>query len=336
MAGRAIVLAGLLTAGALGWPYDPGATGMTFLKLGIGARPVAMGNAFNAVSDDGNALFWNPAGLGTSSGLHLTGTGMNLLGFVNYFALGSLVPLGDYGGLGAGVSYLYAQDTRYDDRGQELGTFTNSDLLISLGYAYPIMPSLAAGGTLKFIRSQLAEYDAYSFGTDLGIIFKPVDYVHLGSSLRNLGTPRKFVDQWEYPPTNLRNGVAFIFPIMASQLTIASDLSLYPDADPTISAGAELALRLGKIMKIVSGQSLSGIFIRGGYESGYHLGTWGGLTVGFGIEYEAAANFFLCIDGVYFSYGYLGDSERVSLSLRYEPNAKPERKSRRRPSSSRR
>jgi hypothetical protein len=262
--------------------------------------------------------------------------GMNLLGFVNYFSLGSLVPLGRYGGLGAGVSYLFAEDTRYDELGQEQGTFTNSDLLIALGYAYPIIPELSGGASVKFIRSTLAEYDALSLGADVGVIWKPIDYIYLGSSLRNLGTPRKFIDEWEYPPTSLRNGVAFKLPIGSSQFTLASDVSVYPDADPTFSAGAELALRLGQIMKAVSGQSLSGISLRGGYESGYHLGTWGGLTFGLGIEYEAMENFFLCIDGVYFSYGYLGESERVSLSLRYEPNSEPEPRSRRRPARSRR
>jgi len=41
----------------------PGTTGATFLKLGVGSRPVAMGEAFVAVADDINALFWNPSGL---------------------------------------------------------------------------------------------------------------------------------------------------------------------------------------------------------------------------------------------------------------------------------
>ena len=40
-----------------------GTTGAQFLKIGTGARPVAMGYAFSAVADDLNALYWNPAGL---------------------------------------------------------------------------------------------------------------------------------------------------------------------------------------------------------------------------------------------------------------------------------
>ncbi|MEO0226166.1 MAG: PorV/PorQ family protein [candidate division WOR-3 bacterium] len=318
------------------WLYEPGATGMTFLKLGIGARPVAMGNAFNAVSDDGNAIFWNPAGFGISRDFHLTGMGMNMLGFVNYFSLGSLIPVGRFGGIGVGASYLFAQDTRYSEMGEELGSFTNSDLLIGLGYAYPFISSLSGGASMKFIRSQLAEYSAYSFTTNVGIIFSPIKYIYLGSSIRDLGPPRRFISEWEYPPTNLRNGIALKIPIEESQITISSDLSVYPDVSPTFSAGGELALRLSQMMKKISGQPLSGIFIRCGYQSGYHLGNWGGLSFGLGIEYQVYTNLFLILDLVYFSYGYLGESERVSLSLRYAPSIARRSKSGKRPGRSRR
>jgi len=40
-----------------------GTTGAQFLKLGIGARPAALGESFTGVADDINSLYWNPAGL---------------------------------------------------------------------------------------------------------------------------------------------------------------------------------------------------------------------------------------------------------------------------------
>jgi hypothetical protein len=34
-----------------------------FLKIGVGGRATAMGDAFVAISDDVSSLYWNPAGL---------------------------------------------------------------------------------------------------------------------------------------------------------------------------------------------------------------------------------------------------------------------------------
>ena len=34
-----------------------------FLKIGVGARASALGDAFVAIANDASALYWNPAGL---------------------------------------------------------------------------------------------------------------------------------------------------------------------------------------------------------------------------------------------------------------------------------
>ena len=41
----------------------PGTSAATFLKLGFGARPLALGETFVALADDPSALHYNPAGL---------------------------------------------------------------------------------------------------------------------------------------------------------------------------------------------------------------------------------------------------------------------------------
>ena len=42
---------------------DGGNTGLAFLKVGVGARATAMGEAYTALTDDANATYWNPAAL---------------------------------------------------------------------------------------------------------------------------------------------------------------------------------------------------------------------------------------------------------------------------------
>ncbi len=60
---RIIVLVSLLIVINNVEAKGPGKIGATFLKLGVGAKPVAMGGAFCAVADESSAIYWNPAGL---------------------------------------------------------------------------------------------------------------------------------------------------------------------------------------------------------------------------------------------------------------------------------
>ncbi|MGB7055958.1 MAG: hypothetical protein WBE28_11630, partial [bacterium] len=101
----------------VGQIFDPGATGYTFVKLGVGVRPVAMGNAFTAISDDGNAVFWNPAGLGVVNSYYVAGMLMNHLTYFNYYNLTSAIPVGKSSTVGLGLSYLGASDIEYSERG---------------------------------------------------------------------------------------------------------------------------------------------------------------------------------------------------------------------------
>ena len=51
---------------------DAGVNGAQFLKIGAGARPTAMGDAFTAIADDVNATYFNPAGLAQLKTAELT------------------------------------------------------------------------------------------------------------------------------------------------------------------------------------------------------------------------------------------------------------------------
>lgn len=67
--GRGIVVFVIMTLFVLGTGYD----GMAkqYPRLYTGVRPLGMGDAFTAVADDENALFYNPAGLSRLSTLQL-------------------------------------------------------------------------------------------------------------------------------------------------------------------------------------------------------------------------------------------------------------------------
>ncbi len=315
--------------------WQPGATGYTFLKLGVGVRPVAMGNAFTALSDDGNAVFWNPAGLGVINSYYLSGMAMSHLGFIQYYNLASSIYLGKKAGsLGIGLCYLTATDIRRDESGQESDEFRNSDMLLNAGYGKSIgkKRQLSFGGSGKIVRSQLENESAWGFVGDFGFILRPVNFLYLGTTIKNLGTPRQFIQKWEYPPVNFRQGLAVKIPFGQSHWALSLDYSLYPDYVPTFSIGSEIHIREPKLMqtatKALFGQesALSGFSLMAGYQTGYQGLGWSGFSFGFSLEIMIGSGLFLDIGAVALSYGYLGYSERIGIGLNYTPELKKARK----------
>ncbi len=313
-----LALVGLAAGTALGF-LGSQPTGFTFMRIGVGARPVAMGGAYTALADDANALFWNPAGLALGPGFSADITMMKLVQSVSYASAGLVAPLGH--GLAAGCAggYLNTSDIRRDELGQEVGTFGLSDLAFGPGLAWQPLPGLGVGLGAKYVASRIDSFQAGAFSFDGGVIYRPVRYFTAGASLLHIGPPRRFIADWEYPPVNLRTGVAVNVPFAENHLIVTSDLSVYPDFTPVLSVGAELYIRLHGSAATGSASAGQGFSVRGGYQSGSHLGTWSGFSFGVGYEYELAANLFLGLDVVYLSYGLLGDSERASVGLRFSP-----------------
>ncbi len=54
--------------------FAAGNAGLAFLKIGVGARSTAMGEAYTAAGDDATSFYWNPAGSAwvTSRQAHFT------------------------------------------------------------------------------------------------------------------------------------------------------------------------------------------------------------------------------------------------------------------------
>ena len=88
---------------------DVGTASMEFLRIGVGARPAAMGEAFSAVGDDGNSIFWNPAGLGRLRSQELSGMHLKWFESFNYNTLSYVYPM-SHGALGGGLLYLSRED----------------------------------------------------------------------------------------------------------------------------------------------------------------------------------------------------------------------------------
>jgi long-subunit fatty acid transport protein len=75
-----------------------GTSSGTFLKIGVGARAVGLGEAFVAVANDPSAIFWNPAGLASMQRQELSLNHVSWPADVNYEHLAFVLPVRRLGG----------------------------------------------------------------------------------------------------------------------------------------------------------------------------------------------------------------------------------------------
>ncbi len=171
------------------------------LTKGAGARPLAMGGAFAAAANDATAAYWNPAGLALIDDIEITtmhaaSNDLQSYDFVNLafhtesagsYALSYL----RLGVDGIGIT---------DATGNSFGTTTYQDQAGLISGGWLLGKQFAIGGTIKFLKTDAYTASAFGFGSDIGILFKPVKEFTIGLIARDY-TGGSYI-QWQNTPTN--------------------------------------------------------------------------------------------------------------------------------------
>jgi hypothetical protein len=151
-----------------------------------------MGSAYTSVSDDASALYWNPAGLSLPAPAPRQGAimyrSMSLDRRQAAITWRQRIR-GAQGGVGLGL--IHAGVDNIDGRdlnGQRTGSLTNSENALVLSFSPFIHSRVFIGVTMKFLIHRLAGQSASGFGGDLGLLFKPVESLHVGAMLRDIRT----------------------------------------------------------------------------------------------------------------------------------------------------
>lgn len=279
--------AGLLVmVGTISYAAGPGTTAANFLKIGVGARAVAMGEAFTAVADDVTALYWNPAGLSQLEERKLSASYNSWFADVSqgYVSLG-FPALG--GTVAVGTNYVdMGTIERRDASGDLKGEFRASSIHASVGYARGDRFSIGfAGGML---RESIENDQKITFLGTAGILLKNGN-LSLGACAQNVGgklgeDPLPFI---------LKAGAG----LRMRGLNIAVDVGMPQDNDTYFCTGMEWWLA-------------DKFALRAGYRSGQDIGP--GYTAGIGFKTNN-----LSLDYAYVPYDDLGTTHRVSLGIEF-------------------
>jgi len=226
------------------------------LDIQPGARQVGMGAAGVALADDpAGVAWWNPAVLGYVGrpAVELTYSSLvpGLANDVTYNYLNYLHPVQGWGSFGVGILFLsYGNLDLTNSSGTQVGSYTPIEFSPAVYYGTQLLPDLAVGAAVKYVRVQLApsSYQGIgsTFGFDLGALYRiPVARLDFGMNIQNMGPKLAFIDEDKADPLsrNLKVGASWVpYTSHDFTLTLVGDFnqSLVNSEFRTYNEGAEL------------------------------------------------------------------------------------------------
>ncbi|HEU4333935.1 MAG TPA: PorV/PorQ family protein [Candidatus Eisenbacteria bacterium] len=284
-----------------------GTLGGQSLKIGVGARAAAMGDAYVAIADDATAVYWNPAGIARLSGqtitLNHTAWPAEILFDQAAYVFGiKWIP----GMFGVNVRALtMSRDkvrTTYlpDGTGE---TFDAGEWAYGLTYARSLTDKFSAGLSVNYVQTGLDDITGKSTTFDFGTLYDiGVLGAKIGMSIQNIGSDMTFIEESVKMPVFFRVGGSFsMLQQGESRLLAAAEFTHPPDNSEKLNLGAEYSFR-------------DYLFLRGGYKMNYDTE---GLTAGFGVKFPLTLvkSSVARLDYAYSDLKYLSAAHRVSVNI---------------------
>ncbi|MCZ7604049.1 MAG: PorV/PorQ family protein [Melioribacteraceae bacterium] len=287
-----------------------------FLKIGVGGRATAMGDAFIAVANDASALYWNPAGLVQTKRDEILISHNQWLVDISHQFIGGIYHISSNDVIGVSLTALHMDDMPVTTEVRPFGTgeyFTFADLAIGFTYSRKMTEQFSFGGTIKYFEETLDKLKMRGIMIDLGTYY----WTGLGSTrfavtISNFGNElapdgevvlfgNRKQSEWQSfsPPTIFRFGIA-LEPYQDEQhrVTASAQLNHPNDNSENVSAGVEYSWK-------------EILYVRGGYKINVE-----GQDFTFGAGVSAPISFAdITFDYAYAKFSKLGSAHRFSLLL---------------------
>lgn len=188
---------------------NPEKSGMTFLKVGYGARNIALGDLGFVVADGATGAFYNPALLETNS-YQASFTHSSYLQDVSsdiFSATFTLFNLPFF----VGVNTTSIKDIEIRTQpGEKEGTFNANYFSGNLSTAICITEELKVGLTGKYLFENLYSDEAAGLGIDLGVSYTGLfENLHLAAAVNNIGSMKELRNEETKLPTSAAIGASY-------------------------------------------------------------------------------------------------------------------------------
>jgi long-subunit fatty acid transport protein len=287
-----------------------------FLKIGVGSRASAIGDAFIAVDNDASALYWNPAGLVQFSQDQVMFSHNIWVVDIYHDFLGAVYHLDGTNAIGVSLTSLYTQDMQVTTEFAPFGTgeyFSYRDMAFAVSYARKMTDKFSFGGTIRYIDETLAELKMRGVMIDLGTYYwTGLGTTRFAVTVSNFGNQlapdgkvvlvgKREKSDWQSfsPPTIFRIGFAFEpYQNEDNRITTSLQLNHPNDNSENISAGAEYSWK-------------NIVFLRGGYKFNADEQNF---SFGFGVNIPIRIAY-CTVDYSYSNFTKLGNAQRFSIIL---------------------
>jgi hypothetical protein len=287
-----------------------------FLKIGVGSRASAMGDAFVAVANDASALYWNPAGLTQFKDDQLLFSHNMWVVDINHDFVGAVYHMDETNAFGISFTSLSMQDMPVTTEFQPFGTgayFGFGDIALAVTYSRKMTEQFSFGGTVRYIEETLDQLKMRGVMIDLGTYYwTGLGTTRFAVAVSNFGNQlapdgevvligKRSNSQWQAfsPPTVFRIGFAMEpYQDEINKITASIQLNHPNDNSENLSTGVEYSWK-------------NTFYLRGGYkfnvdEQNYSFGAGVYVPV-------SVAN--VTVDYSYSNFVRLGTAHRFSIIL---------------------
>ena len=151
-----------------------GISSFPFLKIGVGARGIGMGESFVAIANDASALYWNPAGLTQFNENQFIFAHTWYVLDVRHEFLGTVYHITPSDAVGFSVTSLSTDPFEKTTTTQPFGTGEQvqfGDLAFGLSYSRKMTDQFSFGVTAKYVEETLDMLKMQSVLFDLGTFY---------------------------------------------------------------------------------------------------------------------------------------------------------------------
>lgn len=280
-------------------PDKAGTSGLSFLKLGVGARPTGMGEAFTSISGDIFSLYWNPAGVARHTGSEFAFMHNQWFQDVSLeYAAFCFDYMKNVFGLSLTLSQVANLERREGPTENPISYFDEHDLSLGFSWSGRINDKLDLGISTKFLYEKIDFSSATGLGFDLGGIYQLRTNIQLGGAILNLGSKMKFEQENFNLPTRYKIGAAYLGheKHFNGDFILSMDLVKPNDNDLKVHLGGEYTYK-------------EKFTLRSGYQIGYDDKN---ISLGLGLKIKKYV-----IDYAFVPFSSdLGNSHRISVNLK--------------------